>query len=146
MAAVPKDFNWPRFPIGGMADIPFKNFTGSAFTPGQVVKLDTGNPWSPTNMVAGMVLTSAVTDWADGVIVQDTPVNNTGTIQIEGVTTVYQDSGGNPAAGAILGPSAAVAGAVTTYTGGDAKVGKAWSAGTATADPIGVRLTLVAGT
>jgi hypothetical protein len=143
MAAVPKDFIWPRIPAQGSLDLPFKNTTGTQMTPGQVVKLDTANPMSPTLMTAGMVLSSLVTDVPDGVVVSDTPAGQQGSIQVGGFATVYQDSGGNIAAGALVGPSAVVAGAVTTATAaaGDGVLGKAWSAGTATADPIGVRIT-----
>jgi hypothetical protein len=145
MSAVPSDFAWPRLPAQGLLDIPFINTAGAAMTPGQVVKLDTANALSPTLVTApGMVLTTAVTDVADGVVVQDTAVNGQGSIQIGGIATVYQDSGGNIAVAALVGPSAAVAGEVTTATAtaGDGLVGKAWSAGTASADPIAVRLIL----
>lgn len=115
-------------------------------TPGQVVKLDVSNALSPTILTSpGMVLTAAVLDIPDGVVVQDTPASAQGTIQTMGGSfiTVYQDSGSNIAVAAIVGPSAAVAGAVTTTTTApDGVVGKAWSAGTATGDPIGVRLIL----
>jgi hypothetical protein len=143
MAAVPKDFVWPRIPAQGSFDIPFLNTSAAQLTPGQIVKLDTAHPLSPTQLAPGMVLSAAVTDVPDGVVVQDTPIGVTGTIQVGGFATVFQDSGGNIAAGALAGPSAAVAGAATTATAtaGDGVVGKAWSAGTATADPIGVRLT-----
>lgn len=143
MSAVPSDLAWPRFPNGGLADKPFKNTSAStAYTPGQVVKLDTSNPYSPTAKVAGMVLTTAVTDLPDGVVVGDTPAGGYGTLQDEGWATVYQDASGNVAAGAVVGPSGTVNGAVVTYTGGDPAVGKALSAGTASADPILVRLIL----
>jgi hypothetical protein len=147
MSAIPADFNWPRFPLHGAADIPFKNTSGTAMTPGQVVKLDTSNPFSPTQVYMGAILTAAVTDVPDGVVVQDTPASTTnnpgfGTMQILGIATVYADAGSSPAAGAILGPSGSVSGAVTTYTAGDPVVGKGLSAGVNASDPILARLIL----
>lgn len=142
--AVPKDFIWPRIPAQDVLAIPFINKSGAQLNAGDIVKLDTGNPLSPSQMAAGMVHTAAVTDVPDGVVIGNTPNGLTGNIQCGGFITVYQDTGGNIAAGALVGPSAAVAGAATTATAsaGDGVVGKAWSAGTASADPIGVRLTL----
>jgi hypothetical protein len=142
MSAVVADFNWPRFPVGGMADIPFKNTSGTAMTPGQVLKLDTANPLSPTVMVAGMVLSAAVADIPDGVCVQNVPINGGGTVQILGLATVYADAAGATTAGALLGPSSTVAGAVVaaTATAGYGVVGKAWSATALSADPVLVRL------
>ena len=142
MSAVVADFAWPRFPIGGMADMPFKNTSASAMTPGQIVKLDTANPMSTTQFIAGMALSAAVSDIPDGVVVQDTPINGTGTIQILGLTTVYVDAAGATTAGSLLGCSSTVPGAAVAATAvaGDSVVGKAWSATALTADPVLVRL------
>ena len=143
MAAIPADFLWPRFPVGGLMDVPFKNTTSStSFTPGQLVKLDTSNPLSATQQAAGMVLTAAVTDVPDGVVVQDTAASAYGTIQIGGLASVIVDAAGAITAGTILGPSGTVNGAVVTYTAGDPVVGKAWSTSVNTADFILARLTL----
>jgi hypothetical protein len=145
MAAIPTDFLWPRFPVGGLADLPFKNTTSATnFTPGQLVKLDTSNPMSAAQPCMGMVLTAAVADTPDGVVVQNTPFGGYGTMQILGMAPVIVDASGPITAGTLLGCSGTVNGAVTTYTAtaGDGLVGKAVSTSVNTADFIEALLKL----
>lgn len=147
MAAIPADFLWPRFPVGGLADIPFKNTTTATnFTPGQLVKLDTANPMSASQPCIGAVLTAAVADCPDGVVVQNTPFGAYGTMQIAGLGSVIVDGAGAISAGTQLGCSATVNGAVVTYTPtvGDGLVGKAVSTSVNTADFIACLLKLCA--
>ena len=147
MAAIPTDFLWPRLPFGGFADIPFKNTSTTVNnTPGQLVKLDTANPMSAAQPCFGGVLTAAVADCPDGVVVQNTPFGAYGTMQIGGLGTCIVDGGGAITAGTQLGCSGTVAGAVVTYTAtvGDGLVGKALSTSVSTADPIACLLKLCA--
>ncbi len=130
------DFLTPRFPITG-ADIPVKNTTGSSMPSGSLVKLDTANPVSATQSQIGVVLTSAVTDFAFGFLVETIPAGGTGRCQVEGLAVGI--ALGAISVGAIVGPSA-TAGQVTTYTATDPAIGQAVTAAASAADPILIRI------
>lgn len=131
------DFLWTRYPIQG-ADLPYKNTSGSAISAGMLLKLDTTNPIGASQGKVGMVPCTAITDFADGFAVQNTPIGGDGTVQIEGVAVGI--AAGAITIGAIVGASAATSGDVIAYTPTDPSIGKAWSAAASAADPILVRI------
>ena len=131
------DFLWTRFPISG-ADVPVKNTSGAAISANQLVKLDSANPASATQSAPGVVLTSAVADFPFAVAVENIPIGGQGRVQLEGIAVCI--AAGAIAAAAIVGPSAATPGDVTTYTAANPSLGQGMTVAAALADPILVRL------
>jgi hypothetical protein len=133
------DFIWGGLPIFG-ADWTVKNTSGTAMTSGQTVKLDASNPLSAAQPAPGVVLTAAVTDYPLGVLIENIPVASYGRCRVEGGAVAI--AAGAISAGAIVGPSGAISGDVTTYTAGDPSLGQALSVALNAADPIAVRIAI----
>lgn len=120
---------------------PVKNTGNVAMTVGQLTKLDTSNLVSGSQPQVGVKLTSAVTDEPYGVVGCNIPVGGYGYVYgVEGQELwMIADSAGTIAAGAIVGPSGATAGAITAYTAGDPSCGQSLTAGVNAADAVLVR-------
>ena len=133
------DFVWGRYPIQG-ADVPVKNTSGSAMTAGQLVKLDTtaGNLLGGGGTAIPVVLTSAVTDFPLGILVENIASNAIGRCQIEGIAVGI--AAGAITAGNMVGPSGATNGDVTAYTATDPAIGQALNTTTTLADPVLIRI------
>lgn len=122
-----------------------KNTGGTALAFGALVKMDAANPLSAAQPAVGVIATAALTDVPLGVVVDTSILAGTaGRIQVIDGTAVWciVDASGNITAGAQVMPSSTVAGAVRTYVAaaGNACVGQALTATTATADPVLVML------
>lgn len=131
------DFVYPRQPFHG-SERAVKNTDTVPLTIGMLVKLDTGNPMSGTQPVPGAVRTSAVADYPYGFVIENIPVGGYGRVQRGGETQAI--AAGAVAVGAIVGPSAATAGDVTTYTAASPSAGQALTAAANAGDPIAVAI------
>jgi hypothetical protein len=132
------DFLYPRFPIQG-ADIPVKNTSGTAWTVGQLLKMDSANVVSATQPQIGAIITAAVTDIPFGFAIEATPASGQGRCQIAGIMYGLGVAAG-VTAGATVGPSGSVSGQIVAYTATDPYAGQALTAGVSAADPVLVHI------